>query len=60
MLLTTTTTEIENIGDIIEIHMSHLATMCSMNHVTFNEEDLQFLKFPWQGSESVRFGAVGG
>ena len=45
MMLTTTTTEIENIGDIIEIHMSHLATMCSVNHISFAEEDLNSLKF---------------
>jgi len=45
MMLTTTTTEIENIGDILEIHMSHLATMCSVNHITFSEEDLKSLEF---------------
>ena len=45
MMLTTTTTEIENIGDIIEIHMSHLATMCSINKITFSEEDLKSLNF---------------
>ena len=57
MLLTTTTTEIENIGDIIEIHMSHLATMCSMNHVTFNEEDLNSLKF-FHGKVQKAFGSA--
>ena len=45
MMLTTTTTEIENIGDIIEIHMTHLAQMCSVNQITFNEENLKSLEF---------------
>jgi len=44
MMLTTTNTEIENIGDIIEIHMSHLAKMCSMNDISFNEEELESLR----------------
>jgi phosphate:Na+ symporter len=43
MMLTTTATEIENIGDIIEIHMSHLTNMCSMNEVSFSEEELESL-----------------
>ncbi len=43
MMLTTTTTEIENVGDIIEIHMSHLANMCSMNEISFSEEELKSL-----------------
>ena len=44
MMLSTTTTEIENIGDIIEIHMSHLASMCSLNNVSFSDEEMESLK----------------
>jgi len=43
MMLTTASTQIENIGDIIEIHMTHLATMCSQNNISFSEEDMESL-----------------
>ena len=45
MLLTTVNTEIENIGDIVEIHMSHLANMCSVNSIVFTQEELESLNF---------------
>lgn len=45
MMLTTTTTEIENIGDIIEIHMSHLTKMNSVNGIAFDEEELKSLNY---------------
>jgi len=35
--------EIENIGDIVEIHMSHLAGMCSTNQIRFSEEEMSAL-----------------
>jgi len=57
MMLTTTTTEIENIGDIIEIHMSHLATMCSVNHIAFSEEDLNSLNL-FHGRVKKAFGSA--
>ncbi|MCB1857988.1 MAG: Na/Pi cotransporter family protein [Gammaproteobacteria bacterium] len=44
MMLTTTATEIENIGDIIETHMSHLASMCAANDIAFNDDDLAALQ----------------
>jgi len=43
IMVATASTEVENIGDIIEIHMSHLAKMCSMSNVKFNEEELSTL-----------------
>jgi phosphate:Na+ symporter len=45
MLLTTVNTELENIGDIVEVHMSHLSNMCSTNNISFNEEELESLNF---------------
>jgi phosphate:Na+ symporter len=45
MMLTTTTTEIENIGDIIEIHMTHLTKMHSVNGISFDEEELKSLNY---------------
>ncbi len=39
----TTITELENIGDIIEIHMYHLTEICSSRHVKFDEEGLATL-----------------
>ncbi|MCP4044308.1 MAG: Na/Pi cotransporter family protein [Gammaproteobacteria bacterium] len=43
MVLATTNTEIENIGDIIEIHMFHLAEISQKNNISFDEETLQSL-----------------
>ncbi len=43
MNLATASTEVENIGDIVEIHMSHLASMCSSGNITFSDEELQML-----------------
>lgn len=43
MMMATAATEVENIGDIIEIHMSHLANMCSASNIQFNEEELSAL-----------------
>jgi len=43
MALATTNTEIENIGDIIELHMFHLAETCQKNKITFSEEELEAL-----------------
>jgi phosphate:Na+ symporter len=43
IMLATAATEVENIGDIIEIHMSHLATMCSLNNIKFTEGELEEL-----------------
>jgi phosphate:Na+ symporter len=42
--LITATSEVENIGDIVETHMSHLTSVCDANQVSFAEEDLNFLK----------------
>jgi phosphate:Na+ symporter len=43
MMLATASTEVENIGDIIEIHMSHLAGMCSAGGIKFSQEELDTL-----------------
>ncbi len=43
LMLAVASTEVENIGDIIEIHMSHLANMCSVSSIKFNEEELNTL-----------------
>ncbi len=43
MMLATAATEVENIGDIIEIHMSHLTSMCSLNNIKFTEDELETL-----------------
>ncbi len=43
MMMATAATEVENIGDIIEIHMSHLANMCSVSNIKFNDEELSSL-----------------
>ncbi|MCP3867341.1 MAG: Na/Pi cotransporter family protein [Gammaproteobacteria bacterium] len=43
MALATTNTEIENIGDIMEIHMSHLAETCQKSNIVFSEEELASL-----------------
>jgi len=40
IMVATASTEVENIGDIIEIHMSHLADMCSAGDIRFNEDEL--------------------
>ena len=40
IMLATASTEVENIGDIVEIHMSHLTSMCSASDIRFNEEEL--------------------
>jgi phosphate:Na+ symporter len=45
MMLTTTTTEIENIGDIIEIHMTHLTKMNSVNSISFDDEEMKSLNY---------------
>ena len=45
MVLTTANTEIENIGDIIEIHMYHLAEMRSASDISFSEEELKSLNY---------------
>jgi len=44
VVLITATSEVENIGDIVETHMSHLTSVCDANQVSFSEEDLNFLK----------------
>ncbi len=44
MTLATTNSEIENIGDIVEIHMSHLAEVCEKSHIVFSEEELKALR----------------
>ncbi len=41
--LATAATEIENIGDIIEVHMYHLTERCQVNHITFSEDELKSL-----------------
>ncbi|MCP4695597.1 MAG: Na/Pi cotransporter family protein [Gammaproteobacteria bacterium] len=43
MALAISAAEMENIGDIIEIHMSHLTQMCALNCISFNEEELKSL-----------------
>ena len=43
MSLATTNTEIENIGDIIELHMFHLAETCQQNKIAFSDEELAAL-----------------
>ncbi len=43
MMLATASTEVENIGDIIEIHMSHLAEMVSTGNIKFSDEELASL-----------------
>ncbi len=42
--LVTATSEVENIGDIVETHMSHLTNVCDANQVSFSDADLNFLK----------------
>jgi phosphate:Na+ symporter len=42
--LATANSEIENIGDIVETHMHHLATVCNANSITFAEADLEILR----------------
>jgi phosphate:Na+ symporter len=42
--LITASSEIENIGDIVEIHMSHLASMYQSSGITFSGDDLQSLR----------------
>ncbi len=42
--LVTATSEVENIGDIVETHMSHLTSVCDANQVSFSDADLNFLK----------------
>jgi len=42
--LATVNSEIENIGDIVETHMHHLATVCSANNISFAEADLDILQ----------------
>ena len=41
--LATANSEVENIGDIVETHMFHLANVCSANNITFSEDDLAIL-----------------
>lgn len=41
--LATANSEVENIGDIVETHMYHLATTCSANSIQFSEGDLATL-----------------
>jgi phosphate:Na+ symporter len=43
MMIATASTEVENIGDLIEVHMSHLTNMCSTSEIKFNEEELSTL-----------------
>jgi phosphate:Na+ symporter len=42
--LITASSEIENIGDIVEIHMSHLAGMYQSSGITFSGDELQSLR----------------
>ena len=42
--LATANSEIENIGDIVETHLHHLATVCDANNIEFTEEELAILK----------------
>jgi phosphate:Na+ symporter len=44
LALATVNSEIENIGDIIETHMHHLATVCNANDIKFSAEELEALK----------------
>ncbi|MEJ1342246.1 MAG: Na/Pi cotransporter family protein [Candidatus Sedimenticola sp. (ex Thyasira tokunagai)] len=43
MMVATASTEVENIGDIVEIHMSHLANMMSSSEIKFNDVELNTL-----------------
>jgi phosphate:Na+ symporter len=43
MMLATASTEVENIGDILEIHMYHLAGMCAAGNIKFDEQELSTL-----------------
>ena len=43
MTFVTVASEIENIGDIVETHMFHLAGMVQSNGVSFSEDELQAL-----------------
>lgn len=43
MTAMTTVTELENIGDIVETNMYHLATVCSASHLQLDEESLKVL-----------------
>jgi len=42
-MLATASTEVENIGDILEIHMYHLAGMCAAGNIKFDEQELSTL-----------------
>ena len=42
--LVTASSEIENIGDIVETHLFHLAEMCQSSGITFSGDELQALK----------------
>ncbi len=44
LILATATSEFENIGDIVETHMYHLAGMCNSNGISFSEEEMTSLK----------------
>ncbi len=43
MAFVTVTSEIENIGDIVETHMFHLTEMVKTNGIVFGEEEMQSL-----------------
>jgi phosphate:Na+ symporter len=42
--LVTASSEVENIGDIIEIHMSHLTSMCQSSGTVFSDDEMLSLK----------------
>lgn len=42
--LVTASNEVENIGDIIEIHMSHLTSMCQSSGTVFSDDEIQSLE----------------
>ncbi len=44
LILATAATEIENIGDILEVHLYHLTQRCQVSHITFNEEETKNLE----------------
>jgi len=55
MIVATASTEVENIGDIIEIHMTHLSEMAFASGIKFNDEEIASLnKYHGKVSDAFR------